>query len=96
MAKQRVRRLCEDCALTQPRFGLPAEGRERWCSGCAKAHAGAQNMRSRLKCEDCVLKQPSFGLPAEGRTRWCGGCAKAHAGARDMRSRRCACVCSNP
>ena len=57
------RRMCEDCALTQPRFGLPAEGRERWCSRCAKAHAGARDIASR-RCEDCKLKRPTFGLPA--------------------------------
>jgi hypothetical protein len=32
---------CEDCQLKVPSFGLPAEGKKRWCSGCAKAHAGA-------------------------------------------------------
>ena len=63
------RRMCEDCALGQPRFGLPAEGgRRRWCGGCAKAHAGARDVVSR-RCEDCALKVPSFGLPAEGRMR---------------------------
>ena len=55
------RRKCEDRALKQPIVGLPAEGRARWC-GCAKAHAGAQNLAIR-KCEDCALKWPSFGLP---------------------------------
>ena len=33
---------CEDCALKVPNFGLPAEGRKRWCGGCAKAHAGVR------------------------------------------------------
>ena len=40
---------CEDCALKAPSFGLPAEGRKRWCSGCAKAHAGAQSFESQRK-----------------------------------------------
>ena len=78
---------CEDCALRQPSFGLPAEGRTRWCGGCAKAHAGARDVTSK-RCEDCALKQPGFGLPAEGRKRWCVGCAKAHAGAQSLRKRR--------
>ena len=40
----RSRKKCEDCQLKQPSFGLPAEGRTRWCSGCAKAHAGAEDV----------------------------------------------------
>jgi hypothetical protein len=32
---------CEDCELKAPRFGLPSEGKKRWCAGCAKAHVGA-------------------------------------------------------
>ena len=39
-----ARKKCEDCQLKQPSFGLPAEGRTRWCSGCAKAHAGAEDV----------------------------------------------------
>ena len=38
------RQRCEDCQLKRPSFGLPAEGRTRWCPGCAKAHAGAVNV----------------------------------------------------
>ena len=34
VAKQlRSRKKCEGCGLKQPTFGLPAEGRRRWCSG---------------------------------------------------------------
>jgi predicted Fe-S protein YdhL (DUF1289 family) len=68
-----------------PSFGLLAEGKRRWCSGCAKGHAGVVNIASK-KCESCQLKVPSFGLPAEGKKRWCSGCAKAHAGALRWRS----------
>ena len=78
---------CEDCALKVPSFGLPAEGRARWCSGCAKAHAGARDLVNK-RCEDCALKFATCGLPAEGRKRWCGGCAKAHAGAQSLSKRR--------
>ena len=60
---------------------LPGERNPRWCSGCAKAHAGAVDVASK-KCEGCGLKAPSFGLPAEGKKkRWCSGCAKGHPGA---------------
>ena len=41
-------RRCEDCALKAPNFGLLAEGKKRWCAGCAKAHAGAQSMDTRV------------------------------------------------
>ena len=47
-------RRCEDCALKAPNFGLLAEGKKRWCAGCAKAHAGTQNIKRRRKCEDCA------------------------------------------
>jgi LSD1 subclass zinc finger protein len=75
-----AKKMCEGCQLKAPSFGLPAEGKKRWCGGCAKGHAGAEHV-SRKKCEGCGLKQPSFGLPAEGEKRWCGGCAKGHTGA---------------
>jgi hypothetical protein len=52
---------CESCQLKRPNFGLPAEGKARWCSGCAKEHAGAVDI-SHKKCEGCGLKQPHFGL----------------------------------
>jgi hypothetical protein len=68
------------CQLVQASFGLPAEGKKRWCGGCAKAHAGSTNLNSKKKkCEVCQLVHPSFGLPAERKKRWCGGCAMAHA-----------------
>jgi hypothetical protein len=74
---------CEGCQLKSSSFGLSAEGKKRWCGGCAKGHAGTEDLsnKKRKKCEGCQLKKPSFGLPAEGKARWCSGCAKAHAGA---------------
>jgi hypothetical protein len=80
---------CEGCQLKQPNFGLQSEGKARWCSGCAKAHVGTEDLLSK-KCEGCGLKVPNFGLPVEGKKRWCAGCAKAlivpegHAGAVSM------------
>ena len=80
---------CEDCKLKQLSFGLPAEGKARWCAGCARGHDGALNLRLRGKrCEDCALKYPSFGQPAEGKARWCAGCAYDHDGAISLRSKR--------
>ena len=78
---------CEDCALKRPSFGLPAEGKRRWCGGCAKAHAGARNIVNK-RCEDCALKTPAFGLPAEGKRRWCAFCASGHDGAINMKNKR--------
>jgi hypothetical protein len=46
------RRTCEDCGLTRPSLGLPAEGKQRWCSSCAKGHLGAANIGIQ-RCEDC-------------------------------------------
>jgi hypothetical protein len=78
-----VNKMCEDCKLKQPNFGLVG-GKRQWCSGCAKAHDGAVDVVSKM-CEDCKLKHPKFGLVAEGKKRWCFGCAKAHDGAVDFR-----------
>ena len=69
-------------------LGLPVEGKARWCSGCAKAHAGAVDIRKE-KCEGCGLKHSNFGLPAEGKRRWCAGCAKGHAGAVSVSKKNC-------
>jgi hypothetical protein len=66
---------CEGCGLKGASLGLPAEGKRRWCSGCAKVHAGAVNVVSK-KCEGCGLKTANYGLISEGkRRRWCLGCA---------------------
>ena len=73
-----TQRKCEGCQLKQPNFGLPAEGKVRWCSGCAKGHAGAVdlNHKNTKKCEGCGLKDPSLSLPSEGKKRrWCTDCA---------------------
>ena len=88
------RKKCEDCQLKGPSCGLPAEGKARWCGGCAKGHAGAVAVVSK-KCEGCQLKGPSFGLrqpwhaAAHGEGRWCSGCAKGQAGAVNVVSKKC-------
>jgi hypothetical protein len=69
-----INKKCEGCGLKVARLGLPAEGKKRWCSGCAKAHAGAVDVVSK-KCEGCGLKTANYGLLSEGkRRRWCLGC----------------------
>jgi hypothetical protein len=87
-AKTTGKSKCEDCGLKGKSYGLPAEGKKRWCAGCAKAHVGAVDADSKM-CEGCGLKRPSFGLPAEGKKRWCAGCAKAHVGAVDVGNNMC-------
>ena len=71
-------KMCEGCGLKVPSYGLPAEGRKRWCAGCAAAEgSGAVSLKQEKMCEGCGLKQPSYGLPGERRKRWCAGCAAA-------------------
>ena len=43
-------RMCEGCGLKRPTYGLPAEGRQRWCAGCAAAHGGAVSLQQQKKC----------------------------------------------
>ena len=41
-----VTKKCDGCQLKVPSYGLPSEGKKnRWCSGCAKGHAGADLIR---------------------------------------------------
>ena len=54
--------------MKQSTFGLPAEGKKRWCAGCAKAHVGAVDVKNK-KCEGCGVKRSTFGLPTEGKNR---------------------------
>ena len=64
----------EDCGLKVASLGLLAEGKARWCPGCAKAHAGAT---------DVVSKAPRKSRAALGR----GHCARRPRGAaREWRS----------
>ena len=70
------RKKCEGCGLKAPSYGLPAEGRRRWCVGCAAAEGGgAVSLAQKKMCERCGYKSPSYGLPAERKMRWCSGCA---------------------
>jgi hypothetical protein len=87
--------MCEGCGLKQCSFGLPAEKKKRWCSGCAKGHEGAVNLHSKL-CEGCGQKRAVHeGLPAEGeKRRWCSSCAedKGVKEKKEKRRRRNACA----
>ena len=78
--------MCEGCGPKQPYFGLPAEGRKRWCTDCAVAEgSGAVRLGKQKQCEGCGLKRAIFGLPdAERKCRWCDGCAQAHRGAVNL------------
>ena len=49
-ARQVKRQLCEDCQETTTSYGLPEEGRRRWCEPCSRLHAGAISLiRRNLK-----------------------------------------------
>ena len=80
-ARRMPRKPCEGCGLKTPHFGLPSEGRQRWCLACSKAHPGTTQLR-KLVCEDCKTTAPHFGLSefseASNSRRWCAGCAKNH------------------
>eukprot|EP01052_Picozoa_sp_SAG31_P056320 SAG31_NODE_16058_length_725_cov_0.746006_1_plen_73_part_01 len=32
---------CEDCKLKKPSFGMPEDGKMRWCKGCSVKPPGA-------------------------------------------------------
>ena len=81
VTKRLSSQLCEDCDKKCPSFGMEDEQKRRWCSGCAKAHAGAVNLKRNNRCEDCGLNQGHYGLESERMKRWCRPCAKLHAGA---------------
>jgi hypothetical protein len=71
---------CEDCA--EPRRavrGMPAEGKKRWCTPCAKAYPGTIDL-NHPKCEVCHVKNANCGLPGELKSRWCAACARSYAG----------------
>ena len=68
-------------------FGLPSDRMKRWCSGCAKGHAGAVDVSSKM-CEGCGVKGASLKLPSDRMKRWCSGCAKGHAGAVNANSKK--------
>ena len=71
-------KMCEGCGLKWSSYGLPAEGRMRWCSGCAAVEgSGAVSLQQNKMCEGCGFKVPSYGLLVDGRMRWCSGCAAA-------------------
>ena len=84
-------KICEGCGRKAPTYGLPAERRRRWCSGCAAAVKG-ETVYLKKMCEGCGLKWPHYGLPAERlrrKARWCGGCAAAEgSGAVSLNQRR--------
>jgi LSD1 subclass zinc finger protein len=101
-ARNVAKGMCEDCRAMSKSWGLPTEAARdgpsgagkrswlpRWCSTCAKQHAGAVTVCN--LCEDCSAGRANFGLPGEKKTRWCGACRTAHAGAVDKVHRNCAC-----
>eukprot|EP01048_Picozoa_sp_COSAG05_P028201 COSAG05_NODE_8626_length_686_cov_1.725724_1_plen_126_part_10 len=66
-------KMCEGCGLEHASYGLPSDGKKRWCAGCGREQAGAQDLSSKM-CEGCGRKHASYGLPSDGKKRWCAGC----------------------
>eukprot|EP01047_Picozoa_sp_COSAG01_P030806 COSAG01_NODE_2160_length_8268_cov_230.522830_6_plen_311_part_00 len=78
-AQIKHRKVCEDCEAKSANYGLPAQGKRRWCARCARTnHPGSCRVTKHRKCEHCGLKVPTLGLPIEGKVRWCSSCAKLH------------------
>ena len=109
VTKRLSSQLCEDCDKKGPSFGMKDEhpeasgshrtvqSRLRWCSGCAKAHAGAVNLKNwNSRCEDCGLNQGHYGLESERKKRWCRPCAKAHTGAVSLQKQCEDCAMKTP
>jgi hypothetical protein len=70
----------------QPKFGLPPDGKARWCGPCHKEHAPTAVNVAHKKCEDCNEKMAGFTLPGSKTPRWCAQCSDKHPGA-EMRGR---------
>jgi hypothetical protein len=89
-AQIKHRKICEDCEAKSANYGLPAQGKRRWCARCAQTnHPGSCRVTKHRKCEHCGLKVPTLGLPIEGKVRWCSGCAKLlHPDARRVHKRK--------
>jgi hypothetical protein len=82
----RKRNLCEECNVKCPSFGLPDEGKRRWCGGCrTKFHPDAVNLVPRasahpqfekgehVKCPNC---EAWMAAPTDERVDGliCAGC----------------------
>ena len=58
-------KMCEDCGLKRPSYGLPSEGRRhRWCARCGKGHVAAQRVK-RVHEATRGLTRPAKGLKRE-------------------------------
>ena len=54
---RKKKKQCERCGLKRAKIGLPAEGKVRWCSGCAdKAHAGVEDFQNKKGDEEAVIQ----------------------------------------
>ena len=72
------RKMCEGCGLKTPSYGLPAEGRKRWCAGRAAAEGrGAVSLAQPKKMlEGCGLKPRRGEAGYGGMCKQCHRCAK--------------------
>jgi hypothetical protein len=49
----------------QPYYGLPTDGKKRWCASCAReSHPDAVDLASK-KCEDCQVARGGTVISAE-------------------------------
>ena len=74
-----VNKPCEDCKTKSRAWGLPSEGRKRWCAGCGVNHTGAVRVGGK-KCKACHGPKPSWGEAVGAPEIWCSSCGKKNGG----------------
>ena len=68
-------KMCEDCGLKTPSYGLPAERQKRWCAGCAAVEGSGAVTCIRCARAAASGTRPNLaaGQAAEAVVRWLRG-----------------------
>ena len=79
----------EEGCEKNPSWGLPEDGKRRWCGASGHGPAEKENVVSkRCEAEGCRTFAV-FGLPEEGKKRWCGAPGHGPAEKEDVGNKRC-------
>ena len=70
-----VNKMCEGCQQKYPSFGLPLEGKARWCDACSEEHVDSVNVKGEAYLEAGWQYLHEWANPdaERGRCR-CDGC----------------------